>query len=309
MVATPTMSADTRRSERSHGPHHRRTRARRTRRRRVRHPPRARDHRAAGRRPSDRYAPDVVPVNFVVRDGDSVFRSHDGVAPRPDRSAPGEPAGRPVRLVPSHRMERPGARRRRARRPRGRSSRRRPRRRRLPRHLGARRPAPTGSHARRPDDAVVASSCISSRSTDGATCDGRGPPVRGHRAHRGRRQRRPRPRRASTRRRASGSSAQERIGRLGLSVGSLPVILPVNYVLDGARSCSAPRTATRPAPRSSGSVACLEIDQFDRFEHSGWSVLATGTTRRIAAARSGRDVRAAPRRPVGADGARAGSSS
>lgn len=25
-----------------------------------------------------------------------------------------------------------------------------------------------------------------------------------------------------------------------------------------------------------GSVACLEIDHFDLFEHSGWSVLATG---------------------------------
>lgn len=70
--------------------------------------------------------------------------------------------------------------------------------------------------------------------------------------------------------------ANERIGRLGLSVGSLPVIFPVNYALDGDRAvfCSEPGEKVTAAEH--GDVACLQIDQFDRFEHSGWSVLATG---------------------------------
>lgn len=70
--------------------------------------------------------------------------------------------------------------------------------------------------------------------------------------------------------------ANERIGRLGLSVGSLPVIFPVNYALDADRAvfCSEPGEKVTAAEH--GDVACLQIDQFDRFEHSGWSVLATG---------------------------------
>lgn len=82
--------------------------------------------------------------------------------------------------------------------------------------------------------------------------------------------------------------ANERIGRLGLSVGSLPAIFPVNYgcVDDRIVFCSEPGEKLTAAER--GDVACLEIDQFDRFEHSGWSVLATG---RLSIAPDERSVR------------------
>jgi len=69
---------------------------------------------------------------------------------------------------------------------------------------------------------------------------------------------------------------QERIGRLGLSVGSLPVILPVNYVLQGRTIVFRSEEGEKTRAAEQSTVACLEVDQFDRFEHSGWSVLATG---------------------------------
>ena len=68
----------------------------------------------------------------------------------------------------------------------------------------------------------------------------------------------------------------ERLGRLGMSIGSLPVILPVNYVLDGMTIVVRSEDGEKTRAAALGSVACLEIDFSDRFEHSGWSVLATG---------------------------------
>lgn len=70
--------------------------------------------------------------------------------------------------------------------------------------------------------------------------------------------------------------AEERVGRLGLSAGSLPVILPVNYVLRDRTIVFRSEEGDKTRAAAHGSVACLEIDRVDRFEHSGWSVLATG---------------------------------
>src|SRR5690349_15035035 len=66
------------------------------------------------------------------------------------------------------------------------------------------------------------------------------------------------------------------LGRIGLSVGALPVVVPVNYAVDEDRIvlCSEPGLKLQAARK--GVVACLEIDDFDPLEHSGWSVLVTG---------------------------------
>ena len=66
------------------------------------------------------------------------------------------------------------------------------------------------------------------------------------------------------------------MGRIGLSVAALPVIVPVNYAVDGDQIviCSAPGAKLEAARH--GLIACLEIDDFDPFDHAGWSVLVTG---------------------------------
>ena len=66
------------------------------------------------------------------------------------------------------------------------------------------------------------------------------------------------------------------VGRIGLSVGALPVVVPVNYAVSETHlvMCSEPGLKLEAARK--GVVACLEIDDFDPLSHEGWSVLVTG---------------------------------
>lgn len=68
--------------------------------------------------------------------------------------------------------------------------------------------------------------------------------------------------------------AQDEIGRIAVVIGAMPMILPVNYALDGdAIVCR-----TMPGSRldvGQGNAA-FEVDHFDRERRSGWSVLVTG---------------------------------
>ena len=66
------------------------------------------------------------------------------------------------------------------------------------------------------------------------------------------------------------------IGRVGLSVGAMPAIFPVNYaVIDGAIVFrTAPGSKMSAASRSN--VVAFEVDDYDRNERTGWSVLVVG---------------------------------
>lgn len=65
------------------------------------------------------------------------------------------------------------------------------------------------------------------------------------------------------------------VGRIAITVGSQPLIFPVNYgVLDGTIVFrSAPGTKVDAGP---GSPACFQVDDFDVAMRSGWSVLVVG---------------------------------
>lgn len=66
------------------------------------------------------------------------------------------------------------------------------------------------------------------------------------------------------------------LGRLGFTSRSLPVVLPVNYVVDDARLVFTTDSASILAAAIASDVACLEVDDHDAFAHTGWSVLVTG---------------------------------
>jgi nitroimidazol reductase NimA-like FMN-containing flavoprotein (pyridoxamine 5'-phosphate oxidase superfamily) len=87
------------------------------------------------------------------------------------------------------------------------------------------------------------------------------------------------------------------LGRIGLSVSALPVVVPVNYLVDGERIviCSEPGAKLEAARH--GLVACLEIDEFDPLDHAGWSVLATGRLTEITAPEDLAVVQELPFRP------------
>lgn len=77
------------------------------------------------------------------------------------------------------------------------------------------------------------------------------------------------------------------IGRLGVIVHGHPVVLPVNYALDGDNVVfrTDPGTKLDAAQRS---LVCFEVDEIDHENHAGWSVLVHGIAEEVAAPDRGR---------------------
>jgi nitroimidazol reductase NimA-like FMN-containing flavoprotein (pyridoxamine 5'-phosphate oxidase superfamily) len=74
--------------------------------------------------------------------------------------------------------------------------------------------------------------------------------------------------------------AQDVIGRVAVVIGATPMILPVNYAVDGDD------IVIRTMPGSRLDVgqghAAFEVDSFDRANQSGWSVLVTGNLEEVS---------------------------
>lgn len=69
---------------------------------------------------------------------------------------------------------------------------------------------------------------------------------------------------------------QAHFGRLGLTVGALPTILPINFALLGRDPVFRTDAGTKLEAATNGNVLCLEIDDVDTLMHDGWSVVVTG---------------------------------
>jgi nitroimidazol reductase NimA-like FMN-containing flavoprotein (pyridoxamine 5'-phosphate oxidase superfamily) len=68
------------------------------------------------------------------------------------------------------------------------------------------------------------------------------------------------------------------VGRVGITMGGLPAIFPVNYgIVD---DCIVFRTApgSKLAAALRGAVVAFEVDDYDRSDRSGWSVLVLGAS-------------------------------
>jgi uncharacterized protein len=66
------------------------------------------------------------------------------------------------------------------------------------------------------------------------------------------------------------------VGRVGITLGSLPAIFPVNYrLIDGAIIF---RTApgSKMSAATEGAVVAFEVDDYQLADRSGWSVLVVG---------------------------------
>jgi len=74
---------------------------------------------------------------------------------------------------------------------------------------------------------------------------------------------------------------REPVGRLALSAGALPVVLPVNFTVVDQTIVFASAPGLKLDAAQAGVVACMEIDGFDVFSRGGWSVLATGRLEEI----------------------------
>ena len=66
------------------------------------------------------------------------------------------------------------------------------------------------------------------------------------------------------------------IGRVGLTSGALPTILPVNFRLDDDRILIRSGEGAKMDAALQDTVVAFEVDDFDPMNHSGWSVVVTG---------------------------------
>jgi uncharacterized protein len=82
--------------------------------------------------------------------------------------------------------------------------------------------------------------------------------------------------------------ASHGVGRVGLSAGALPVILPVNFYVDGDRVLVRTGFGTKLTAAMRNAVVCLEVDEIDATYHAGWSVLVTGTAHELTGAEAAR---------------------
>ncbi len=87
------------------------------------------------------------------------------------------------------------------------------------------------------------------------------------------------------------------IGRIGLSAGALPVVLPVNFVLWNEEVVVRTGSGGKLNAALVNSVVAFEADHYDGLSHTGWSVLLQGSSREITDPLEIEAVRRLPLRP------------
>jgi nitroimidazol reductase NimA-like FMN-containing flavoprotein (pyridoxamine 5'-phosphate oxidase superfamily) len=70
-------------------------------------------------------------------------------------------------------------------------------------------------------------------------------------------------------------------GRIGVTTGALPSVLPVNYRLVGDRIVLRTGVGAKLEAATDNAVVAFEVDHMDPVEHEGWSVLVTGVARQV----------------------------
>lgn len=66
------------------------------------------------------------------------------------------------------------------------------------------------------------------------------------------------------------------LGRLGLTSGALPTVLPVNYWSDDDQIYVRTSAGSKLDAAMRDAVIAFEVDDFDTMAHAGWSVVITG---------------------------------
>ncbi|MGQ0434088.1 MAG: pyridoxamine 5'-phosphate oxidase family protein [Microthrixaceae bacterium] len=71
------------------------------------------------------------------------------------------------------------------------------------------------------------------------------------------------------------------LGRIGVTSGALPAVLPVNFWFDGTQILFRTGPGTKLAAATQEAVVAFEVDEMDPLWHTGWSVMVTGVARHI----------------------------
>jgi len=79
------------------------------------------------------------------------------------------------------------------------------------------------------------------------------------------------------------------LGRVAISVGALPNILPVNFRIVGDEVAFRTTVGTKLEAATRNAVVAFEVDDLDPMYHTGWSVVVVGVAREVTdAAERGR---------------------
>ena len=71
------------------------------------------------------------------------------------------------------------------------------------------------------------------------------------------------------------------IARVALAINAVPVVLPVNFVLDGDEIIIRSAKGTKLDASLGCEVVAVEADEYDAVDHSGWSVVVKGRVRKL----------------------------
>jgi hypothetical protein len=73
------------------------------------------------------------------------------------------------------------------------------------------------------------------------------------------------------------------LGRVGVTVGALPAIFPVNYSVADGWIYFRTADGTKLSAASARTVVAFEVDHADPIAHTGWSVLVVGCSELVEA--------------------------
>jgi uncharacterized protein len=96
---------------------------------------------------------------------------------------------------------------------------------------------------------------------------------------------------------------QTHVGRIAVSIGALPVVLPVNFALFDGDILIRTGRGTKLDAATINAVVAFEIDGIDPYYHTGWSVLVQGIAEEITDKTELTRAKAVPLTPwAGVDG-------
>jgi nitroimidazol reductase NimA-like FMN-containing flavoprotein (pyridoxamine 5'-phosphate oxidase superfamily) len=71
------------------------------------------------------------------------------------------------------------------------------------------------------------------------------------------------------------------LGRIAVTSGALPIILPVNFNFDGRQILIRTGRGTKLDAATRDTVVAFEVDQIESARNTGWSVVVTGVAREL----------------------------
>lgn len=87
------------------------------------------------------------------------------------------------------------------------------------------------------------------------------------------------------------------VGRLAFLADGRPMILPVNYLVDGDAIVFVTEPGTKLSVVAGGAPVAFEIDESRPLYRSGWSVVVTGSAHEITADEELKRLRSGPLKP------------